>query len=284
MAVNGWLTFQDLKTTAEKTLWRSQVDRPNQLATVAIGVPDPRSGASWSSGATVRAVLVRQILLGHGPDPRPAILRMEGARISGKLNLEAASLVCPLDLMGCYFDEVVNLQQTNASAIYLTKCNIPRGVRGDQLHTLHNLDLTGSEIGNGVMLRAARIEGKILFNGATVRPGGSGIALDLSSIAVSRGAYFNKFTAKGMAFLTGGEFGRSLKLEGAEFTKPHNSVSVRADRITVEGSLGLSNGFLAEGEVDLSGSRVKGSLGFSGGRFLKSGGTRGRRRCSISRG
>ncbi|MFF2045257.1 hypothetical protein ACFVVX_33070 [Kitasatospora sp. NPDC058170] len=268
---NGWLVFQDLETEAERKLWRAQMDRPNQLKPVEIGPPDPRSGSSWPPEVTVRAALLRQMLLGCGPDPKPAILRMEGARISGVLDLGAAEIVCPLELSGCYFDETIRLQQTRAPAIYLEGCEIPAGVKADQLWTRHNLDLSGSVIGHGVVLIAAWIEGQLLLNGTSVSPGERGEALSFHSLTVGRGAHFNGLGVKGVVVLSGGEFGRSLTMERAKLTRPTDSMSISARRITVEGDICLNDGFEAEGEVNLAGSRVKGRLVLSGGHFRRPG-------------
>lgn len=264
--------WESLKGAAERKLWEMQHDDPHSLKPLVISESDSDCGGSWGMDLTIRGGLLRQILLGYGPSSSPSIVRLEGARISEELSLEAATLVCPLDLVNCYFDAAVNFEQTSAPAIYLIACKIPRGVSADQLHTDHNFDLSKSTIRNGLELRAARISGQLLMDDAYVYPDEDGRVLKCRGMTIAKGASFDNLYAEGVADISGGSFGQKLRMEGARFTNPTNGVSLRAHRITVEGSINLNRNFLAEGMVDLAGSRAKGNLGFSGGHFHKGGG------------
>jgi hypothetical protein len=68
-------------------------------------------GSEWGARRTVPAVLLANLLTrGDGPD-QPRALRLAGARITGRLDLEAAHLVCPVLLLDCWFDEPVALTE-----------------------------------------------------------------------------------------------------------------------------------------------------------------------------
>ncbi|WP_406273633.1 hypothetical protein OHT93_25975 [Streptomyces sp. NBC_00191] len=270
VTAEGWFERTDLVSEAERKLWDAQLDQPRQLNPVYIGPPDPASGAAWELDRQIRAGLIRQILLGRGPDPNPCVLRLEGARITEELSLEASRLACPLDLRGCYFDERISFEQTRAPAIYLTNCNIPNGISADQVCTLNSFELSGSEIRNGVTMLAARIGGQLLMTSTKIFKE-DGVSLSAQGLTVQKGAVFRSFVSEGKVVFTGSTFGRGLNMGAAKLTKSNDGFALDAHRLNVKGSLYLKNGFRAEGEVDLTGTRVQGVLRFTGGRFERSG-------------
>ena len=91
---------------------------------------------SWDSSRQIRASLLADLLTGillpGGKHPRTVKLR--GARITGALDLEAATLMCPLWLRDCYLDEPVILDEATAPAIRLYDCHLP-GLTAPQLRT-----------------------------------------------------------------------------------------------------------------------------------------------------
>jgi hypothetical protein len=273
---DGWLTENTLIGLAEHMLWTQQCKWPNQTGPVPIGPADPDRGPHWGADRTIRACLIRQLAVGRGPNPNPCSVRLQGARISGKLDLEALTLVCTLDLNGCYFDEQINLQQTHAPAIYLLDCRIPNGIRADQLFTEHNFDLSDSHIKQAVILTAAHIGGQLLMKKSRVsgRKDDDDNTLAARSMTAEQGAHFTELKCQGKIDLTGGTIGRSLKMAGAKLTTPVDGVSLLAHRVKVAGGLNLSKleasggePFEAEGRVDLTGSRIRGNLRLSGGLF-----------------
>jgi hypothetical protein len=80
---------------------------------------------------------------------------LRGARISGGLNLEAATLACPLVLDQCFCDSPINLQEARAESIRLTGCKLVC-VAADRLETRSNLVLSGSTAAI-VSLQGARV-------------------------------------------------------------------------------------------------------------------------------
>jgi hypothetical protein len=79
-------------------------------------VDHPAYGGTWEGARMVRAEVLTELLLGP-PTPvsdRPLrAVRLRGARILGQLDLEAATLACPLLLWDCYRDQAV----TNAAQL-----------------------------------------------------------------------------------------------------------------------------------------------------------------------
>src|SRR5215467_5437512 len=66
----------------------------------------PKKGTEWGPERSVRAEVIADLLLGNDEAASVPVrgIRLQGARITGELNLEATTLRCPLALLDCYFD------------------------------------------------------------------------------------------------------------------------------------------------------------------------------------
>ncbi|MEV4438749.1 hypothetical protein AB0K09_06950 [Streptomyces sp. NPDC049577] len=262
-----------LQGRAEKALWDRV--REKSLEWANIGAPDPTSGSCWGPERTIRASIIKEIALGEAPVD-PCIIRIRGARITEELNLEAARAVCPLDFEGCYFDHEINLEQLEAPAIYMQKCNIPGGIRADQLHTHHNFYLNGSSIGAPLLLRSAKIDGQLAMKNAKLGPGAP---LRAGSITISQGAYFQAIKVEDKVHLAGARITAKFDMRGATLTKSQDGRALHAPRIQVSGNVLLSNDFRAEGTVDFTNATVTGDVRCSGGTFVKPAFGETRERC-----
>jgi hypothetical protein len=70
----------------------------------------------WGQERTVRAAVLRHLLIGGDWPADARGVRLRGIRISGPLDLEAAVLHCPLYLDSCFLDaELVCLDQATAT-------------------------------------------------------------------------------------------------------------------------------------------------------------------------
>jgi hypothetical protein len=195
-----------------------------------------KEGDSWGDERSLPASELCELLMRpeSGTTPRAAIL--EGLRITGRLNLQAADLKALLLCHGCYFDEPVNLMIATAVEIGLTACHLP-GLAADQLATRGDLDLSKSTL--GVMgLTDAHIGGRLLLGGATL--GSGSYLLDL-----------------GDGSLNPRENPRKV------FTE----VSLVADGLKVDGDMLCGEGFSAQGEVRLPSAHIAGGLAFDKARL-----------------
>ena len=225
---------------------------------------DPAQGATWDQRRAVSATLLAELLT--QPDQgmqRPRALRLTGARITGRLDLEGAELVRPVLLSDCWFDDPVTLAEAKAMTIRLPGCHLPV-LQAAQLITRGNLELTNGFTAYGeVSLLGAHIGGVLGFNGATlINPDGRALAADGltvdHSLVCRRG-----FSAQGEIRLLGARVGGSLEFHGATLTNPNGHVLI-ADRLTVGQSLVCRTGFSAHGEVRLLGAHIGGTLEFTG--------------------
>jgi hypothetical protein len=100
---------------------------------------------AWGPERTVRAGVLRHLLIGSDWPVDARGVRLRGIRISGPLDLEAAVLHCPLHLDSCFLDgELVCLDQASATVLTITRCHLA-GLTGELLSAT-TLDLSGSTL------------------------------------------------------------------------------------------------------------------------------------------
>jgi hypothetical protein len=230
---------------------------------------DPIHGADWDAARTVRAELLIELLTGtRQPEAAPyaRAVKLVGARIIGTLDLEAATLVRPLLLQGCYFDEPINLREAQAPVVRLPACHMPSLV-GDQLETRGNLELDqGFTAYGGVSLWGAHIGGLLSLDGAQLS-NHDGPALDMSAAHVD-GVLICRdgFTARGEVRLIGTHVGGSLAFSGANLSNPEG-LALHGLELAVDGYMYCHQGFTTQGQVMLLGARIGGMLLFNGARL-----------------
>jgi hypothetical protein len=233
-------------------------------------VDDPRQAGDWGSSRSVRAELLIELVTGtRRPEgaPRSRAVKLVGACITGTLDLEATTLICPLLLQGCYFEEPINLREAQAPVVRLPTCQVPSLI-ADQLETRGNLELDrGFAARGGVSLWGAQIGGLLSLDGAQLS-NSDGLALDLSGVTVGASLLCSDLTAQGEVCLASAHIGGALDLSGAHLTNPGGQ-ALSADGVTVGQSAHCGEGFTAEGEVRLLGGRVGGFLDFRGAHLTK---------------
>lgn len=265
MTNDNWLLYEDLANDAERQIWTSL--HPQQAAHIDIGGGAATSGAAWGQELTIRAKLIRQIVTGNCP-ALPTLLHIKSGRIRDSVDLEAVELRCPLHLEQFYIDEKVNLKEAWTLGMHLSDCLIPKGIDACQIHTKHNFVLTRSKLDSQFDMTAARIGGKLDLNSTTIN-NQAGAAIIARDITVEQGACFDYVIARGRVELVGSTVG-GLSMTRAQLTHSSDGIALHGARIAVLGSCHLDAGFRAEGNVDLTGSAIRGRLLCSGGNFIKS--------------
>jgi uncharacterized protein YjbI with pentapeptide repeats len=249
------------------------------------GKDDPTIGNEWGAERTLRANVLYQHLVSERPG-RAVVIR--GARISGALNLAAATIRCPVILEGCSFDGPVNLSEATVESVCLNGCRLTC-VQAAQLRTRGDFQLRrsvaavvglqGAHIGGNLRLDAATLIGGSWppeLAGATLHPfvdvGDdqerlAGVALVADELQVDGEMLIRSgFRASGEVRLIGARVRGQLNLNGAHL-RNKTGRALNADRLTVEGSMFFQEGFIAEGEVRLIGVRVHGQLNLTGARL-----------------
>ena len=236
-------------------------------------IDSPEKGTEWGPERTVRAELIADLLIGDGEAASLAVrgVRLRGARITGDLNLEAATLRCPLALLDCSFATAINLYEATALSVRLSGSHVP-AVHARQLRTRGDLRLDeGFSVSGRVEVDGAHIGGVLDCRGGQFsNPGGR--ALTAVGLTVDQDIFFSEgFSASGEVNLRGAHIGGQLNCAGGQFSNP-NRVALTAEMVTVDRDIICRNGFSASGEVRLLGAHIGGQLDCAGGQFSNPGG------------
>jgi hypothetical protein len=257
------LGYEEL-TDPERAVWEAvEVGKPVDLRVGDAKRDDPATGASWDADRQVRARLLYELLTGISKPKQapPRALKLAGAWLTGPLDLEAATVLCPLLLHRCYVDQPISLQEARVPALRLLGCHVA-SLNAGQLETLGSVELSEGFTANGqVRLSGAHIGGYLDFNGATLS-NPDGAALRADGLTVDQSMFCRSgFRAEGEVRLLGVHVGGQLTFNGATLTNP-DGYALDADRLTVDENMLCSDGFRAEGEVNLRGAHVGGQLTF----------------------
>jgi hypothetical protein len=267
------LTYQKLNKP-ERAVWDAmEAGIPVKLPLGAEAPSDPSHGESWDNAHAVRGPILHELVTGRAGTKaiHPRGLELVGARITESLDLEASTLVCPLTLVQCWFDEDVILNGAQASAIRFTGCQLPSLVAA-QLQVSGNLLLNnGFRARGGVLLSGAQIGGRLSLDRARL-DGSAGYAMIADQLTVQHGmSGTDGFSAEGGIRLPGAHIGGDLSFTGARLscsTRP----ALDADGIAVDGNLFCRSGFSAQGEISLIGAQIGGQLSFTGATLANPGG------------
>jgi hypothetical protein len=258
----------------EAKVWRAV--QTGEVVDLRSGDPEvdrPERGGEWGPHRTVRAEMLSQLLIGGGdaPSPHAKGIRLRGARITGQLDLEAATLRCPLALLDCLIEEVIILDEASALAVRLGGSNLP-GLQARQLSTRGDLrfDLGFTTTGE-VRLLGAHIGGDVDCTGGTFT-NENGPALTADGLSVDQDmACGEGFAARGEVRLPGAHIGGVLICSGGSFTN-ENGPALTAGGLAVDQDMICGEGFAARGEVLLLGAHIGGQLNCSGGTFTNDNG------------
>jgi hypothetical protein len=218
----------------------------------------------WGPARTVRAPVLRQLLVEPQWPVHSKGVRLRGARISGRLDLESATVRCPLLLEDCYLDgpESVVLDYATVHLIVFSRCRVVGGLTADLLVVTKGLDLGGSAFEGVVRLLGADIAGQLSLRSAKLTgTNRDGNALVGDEMKVGGSVLLDKeFSAAGAVRLPNAEITGPLFCSGAKLTGTDgDGNALVGDLMRVSGSVFLDKGFSAAGavrlpEIDLTGS------------------------------
>jgi hypothetical protein len=228
----------------------------------------PTEMKAWADGRTIRAAVLRHLLVdGQWPVSARGV-QLRSVRISGHLNLEGEALRCPLSLDCCYFDgdEPICLDHASASQIILTRCQLP-SLSGEML-AVKEFDLRDSTLTGPLRLKNAYIAGRLSCHNTHLTGADSeNNALHADWMKVGGGLFLDgTFTAAGAVRLPGADITGPLVCSGAQLngTDPDGN-ALHAAGIKVSGGVYLESGFTAAGAVRLTGADITGQLSFRDG-------------------
>ncbi|MGW6056967.1 membrane-associated oxidoreductase [Streptomyces sp. NPDC055189] len=245
---------------------------------------DPRDGASWGPERTVRAEVLRALLI-DGPtrDGEIAGLKLWGARITGQLNLMYGTVEHPVRLRSCYFEETPNLYGAQVRALVLSDSVLP-GLTAGTLRVELVLRITCSRITGPVRLAGAQITGAFFANGAELgvppapdaepapdpAPAAEAV-LQLNHAVIGTDVWAVGLVAHGQIRLNGATVGGQVNLDDAVLDAP-GEVALHAETLSVGTDLRAMR-LRARGTLNLSGARIPRHVNLAYARLSHPGGS-----------
>ncbi|GHA97709.1 membrane-associated oxidoreductase [Streptomyces chryseus] len=246
---------------------------------------DPAAGALWGPERTVRAEVLRALLL-NGPtrDGETAGLKLTGARVTGQLHLMYGTVDHAVRLRSCYFEQSPNLYGAQVRALVLSESVLP-GLTAGTLRVDVVLRITCCRIAGPVRLAGAQVAGAFFLNGARLgtpaAPGGPDApdpsdeatgepVLQLNHAVIGADVWAVGLHAHGEVRLNGATVGGQINLDDAEL-HASGGTALHAETLSVGTDLRAVR-LRAHGRVDLSGARVPRQLNFAYARLSNPGG------------
>jgi hypothetical protein len=222
-----------------------------------------------SADNTIRAGLIRALLLGTGDCTPPARgLWIEGAWITGKLDLQGEALPVPLVLLNCTLEEDVMLRDCTLPALHLTGTHLPK-LDAQRLQCNGPLHLRAGFQATGLVdLTGATIDGQLDCAGGKFLA--KGLALNCDTISVGAAVFLRTgFEATDLVDLTGATIGGQLDCDRGKFLAA--IMALNCNGISVGASVFLRNEFEAHGKVNLVRAKIDGQMACNRGKFLAEG-------------
>jgi hypothetical protein len=227
---------------------------------------------AWGVWArTIRAEVIAALLLGAVPaEPgKIAAIRVDGARITGTLDLVHAVIAGPIRLRHCEFDAAIELSGAKVRDVDLAGSRLA-GFMAPRAEIDGNISIIECHCSGWVLLTGAHITGALLMRDSRLdSPGDAvfrGIRLVIGDDLLAQGAIIN-----GEVRLAAARVGGQVLLDGAEIRNP-GGLALAASNLSVGSGLLACSGFSAAGEIDLSGASIGGQLEFRGATLSNPGG------------
>ncbi|MFF0245486.1 hypothetical protein ACWEU6_13160 [Streptosporangium sandarakinum] len=223
----------------------------------------------------VEARLVRELCRRGREEIDPRGLTVEGARITGDLDLSGMEVPFPLRFTGCTFDRPVDLDGADLHLLALDGCAVP-GLRANGLRVRRDLDLSRSRVTGdlqttastsrsaAVWLCESEIGGRLLCLDTVVESSDRAIQADRMRVGGTV-RLLHGFEARGGLRLLGVQVAGSLDLTGARLTHPDRGLALDLGDAQIGGSVFLIDDQtgrrpLVRGCVNLGNARISGRL------------------------
>src|SRR6266568_2514939 len=229
-------------TESERKVWQSATT--GALVDLRVGNPEldsPEKWTEWESGRTIQAEVIVDLLIGDDEAASTAVrgVRLQGARITGELNLEATTLRCPLALLDCSFASGINLSEATAVSVRLSGSHVPT-LDARQLRTHGDLRLDeGFSVSGGAELAGAHIGGQLNCTGGQFS-NADGPALSADGLTVDSSMFCNEgFSASGEVRLAAAQIGDVLEgildLTAAKTSSYHDDTTSWPEYLRLDG-------------------------------------------------
>ncbi len=237
----------------------------------------------------VRADFLRFLALGG--ENRTAVhdsgIRIQGAYISGAVNLAGATKVRPLWIENCTIGGEFHFSDAKTKVVSLEGTFVA-GIRGDGVRVDGALLLRHALVEGSLQLFGAEIAGTLACAGCIIegRPWrAQRLSADLETVTIGGNLELRDgFRANGLVLLDNAEIGGTLDCTKGEFFarvddtpatdggrwEPAIRRSMKCHRLHLKGSLYL-RGCACDGEASFTGAQIGGDADFRNGRFQAAG-------------
>ncbi|MES5818236.1 membrane-associated oxidoreductase [Streptomyces sp. RG80] len=233
---------------------------------------DAVAGADWGPERTVRAAVLKTLLLDGPQEPgKVAALRLAGARITGALDLIYATVEHAARLSHCYFDEALDLYSSRLRQLNLSSSVFPSLTLGSSRIDAA-LRLTRCRSRGPVKLGGTQIAGAVFLDHADIDAPSAAIpALQLNQSSIGHDFWAPHLCVHGETRLSGAVIAGKVNLESAEFHHP-GAIALSAESLDANADV-HARGLRARGRIEMRGARIAGRLDLSGSRLSNPGGT-----------
>ncbi|MFB9466547.1 membrane-associated oxidoreductase [Streptomyces cinereospinus] len=248
-------------TPAELRVWRA-FPRGTDVDLRTTEDADPAAGSAWGPERTVRAAVLRSLLL-NGPreDGETALLSLAGARVTGVLDLQYATIEVPARLRHCHFDEVPRLYGCRLRELNISESVLP-GLVAHGVHVEGILRMTRSRFRGVVRLGGAQIAGSLYLEGAEISaPDPQTPALQLNQVTVGDDLWAPGLRVEGEIRLSGAGIGGTVNLNEVRLSHLGHA-ALDAETLGVGGHV-LVRYARVRGWMSLRGARIGGRLDLS---------------------
>ncbi|MBA8951391.1 hypothetical protein ACFQU9_47830 [Actinomadura namibiensis] len=229
----------------------------------------PEHGGSWGPERTVRAEVLRTLLLGGAAaDGHVAALRVEGARITGTLDLRYGEVAWAVRLAHCRFEESPQLYGARTRHLTLSGSVLP-GLPAATAQVDGMLRLTDCRFGAALSLGGARVSGAVFLDGARVTGPPGETALRLDRMTVEGDVWARGLVVEGGMGMAGTTVNGQITLDDADLRGDGDALD--AESLTV-GSALYANRLRCAGRLNLRGATVPGQLVLAEARLSHPGG------------
>ncbi|WEV28339.1 oxidoreductase [Streptomyces sp. 71268] len=202
---------------------------------------DPTGPHAWGPERSVRARVLALLLLEPPPAQpgRVAALKLNGAYVTGTLELSGGTIAPFVELRNCRFEQEILLPESRFTTLRLVGCAIPR-IEAARLHTEGDLHLPGCTVDRGIRLTDAQIGTDLLLNQLVVRKDRFGRSITADGLNVAQDFQAELIESYGELTMRGAQIGVSLSLRGSKLRNPYGRRALNAPQLSVERTLYLT--------------------------------------------
>lgn len=212
------------------------------------------------NGAEASADFLAELLLGGSPGTagRIARLNIEGAHITGQLDLTSARIETQLRLRRCIFESKPLLDHADLLSLNLDGSTLP-GIEADGIRVAGVFGVRDATITGDLWLLSAHINGTVELDRTTI--GGS---VYLQRAQIGGAVHLREARIEQGVRLTGARVGGDVNLAHAHLTAaPDTGIALTCSGLVLDGAL-LAHHLHADGSLHIIGAQVNGTVALVG--------------------